>query len=105
MLLLFFALLVQQAAFAQKINGVRFTNDYKDVYHLALIIYTPDGKMQTRVSNLDPGQEKMYVLPPGTEIFVADWKAEQYVMQGNDVKVNGAKPTIVLKDRGKYPFP
>jgi hypothetical protein len=26
--------------------NISFSNDYKDVYHLSLIIYTPDGKFK-----------------------------------------------------------
>jgi hypothetical protein len=63
-----------------------------------LIIYTPDGKGQTRVSNLDPGQTKSYTLPVGTKIFVADWKQEAFAMKGNDIKATGIKPTFVLGD-------
>ena len=90
------AVLFQQTAFAQKSATINFINDYRDVYHLSLIIYTPDGKGQTRVSNLDPGQTKTYTFPVGTEIFVADQKQEAYAMKGNDIKSTGIKPTYVL---------
>jgi hypothetical protein len=96
--LLFAAFLFQQTTHGQKPVTVIFHNDYKDVYHLSLIIYTPDGKEQTRVSNLDPGQTKTYTLPVGTKIFVADWKQETFAMKGNDIKATGIKPTLVLGD-------
>ena len=48
---------------AQDNISISFSNDYKDVYHLSLIIYTPDGKIQTRVSNLNPDEVKSYSLP------------------------------------------
>jgi len=83
---------------AQDNISISFSNDYKDVYHLSLIIYTPDGKIQTRVSNLNPDQIKSYSLPVNTEIFIADWKQEAFAMKGNDIKSTGVKPYIVLKD-------
>lgn len=83
---------------SQENISVSFSNDYKDVYHLSLIIYTPDGKIQTRVSNLNPAEMKTYSLPAYTEIFIADGKQEAFAMQGNDIKSTGAKPYIVLKD-------
>lgn len=55
---------------AQDIVSISFSNNYKDVYHLSLIIYTPDGKIQTRVSNLNPGEIKTYSLPVNTEILL-----------------------------------
>lgn len=98
-IVLFIALLL----FAFSVNAqdnisISFTNDYKDVYHLSLIIYTPDGKIQTRVSNLNPDQIKSYSLPVNTEIFIADWKQEAFAMKGNDIKSTGVKPYIVVKD-------
>lgn len=86
------------AALAQDNINISFSNDYKDVYHLSLIIYTPDGKIQTRVSNLNPDQIKSYSLPVNTEIFIADWKQEAFAMKGNDIKSTGVKPNLVLKD-------
>lgn len=88
---------------AFSVNGqdsisISFSNDYKDVYHLSLVIYTPDGKIQTRVSNLTPDQIKSYSLPVNTEIFIADSKQEAFAMKGNDIKLTGVKPFIVLKD-------
>ena len=77
--------------------SIIFTNDYKDLYHLSLIIYTPDGKIQTRVSNLIPEQVKSYSLPINTEIFISDWKQEAFAMKGNDIKSTDVKPFIVLK--------
>lgn len=79
--------------------SIRFSNDYKEVYHLSLIIYTPDGKIQTRVSNLNPEETKTYSLPVGTAIFIADKKQEAFAMRGNDIKSTGVKPYIVLKNR------
>ena len=86
------------SAKAQDNINISFSNDFKDVYHLSLIIYTPDGKIQTRVSNLNPGQIKSYALPVNTEIFIADWKQESFAMKGNDIKSTGVKPYIVLKE-------
>jgi hypothetical protein len=86
------------SARAQDNINISFSNDYKDVYHLSLIIYTPDGKIQTRVSNLNPDQIKSYSLPVNTEIFIADWEQEAFAMKGNDIKSTGVKPYIVLKE-------
>jgi hypothetical protein len=86
------------SAKAQDNINISFSNDYKDVYQLSLIIYTPDGKIQTRVSNLNPDQIKSYSLPVNTEIFIADWKQEAFAMKGNDIKSTGVKPYIVLKE-------
>jgi len=86
---------------AQENSSISFSNDCKDVYHLSLIIYTPDGKIQTRVSNLNPGQVKSYTLPDNSEIFIADWKQEAYAMKGNDPKSIGAKPAFIIKDSRK----
>jgi hypothetical protein len=85
------------SAIAQEYISINFSNDYKDVYHLSLIIYTSDGKIQTRVSNLNPNEVKSYSLPLNTEIYIADAKQEAYAMQGNDVKESGASPYLVLK--------
>jgi hypothetical protein len=90
--------LILFSARAQDKINISFSNDYKDVYHLSLIIYTPDGKIQTRVSNLNPEQIKSYSLPVNTEIFIADWKQEGFAMKGNDIKSTGVKPYIVLKE-------
>ena len=86
------------SAKAQDNINISFSNDYKDVYHLSLIIYTPDGIIQTRVSNLNPEQIKSYSLPLNTEIYIADWKQEAFAMKGNDIKSTGVKPYIVLKE-------
>lgn len=83
---------------AQDTFNIRFSNDCKDFYHLSLIIYTPDGRIQTRVSNLNPGEVKSYALPVNTEIFIADRKQEAFAMQGNDIKSTGVKPYIVVKE-------
>jgi hypothetical protein len=90
------ALLWQVAAYGQPNASIRFQNDYADVYHLSLILYLPDGRNQTRVSNLEPGATKTYALPVGTEIYIADNKQEAYAMKGNDIKATGLKPTFVL---------
>lgn len=82
--------------YGQEMVSISFKNDYHDVYHLSLIIYTPDGNNQTRVSNLNPNKVKTYSLPVGTEIYVADWKQETFAMKGNDIKRTGLKPTFVL---------
>ncbi len=87
---------------AQDDINISFSNDYKDVYHLSLIIYTPDGKIQTRVSNLNPNQIKSYSLPLNTEIFIADWKQEAFAMKRNDIKSTGVKPYIVLKESDSH---
>jgi hypothetical protein len=92
----FFGSFLLMAALAQKEVAVNFINDYKDVYHLSLIIYTTDGKNETRVSDVKPGETKSYVYPAGTEIFIADWKQEAYAMKGNDIKKSGAKPYLVI---------
>lgn len=83
---------------AQEDVNISFSNDYKNVYHLSLIIYTPDGKIQTRVSNLNPNQVKSYSLPVNSEIFIADWEQEAFAMKGNDIKSTGVKPYLVVKD-------
>lgn len=81
---------------AQENVSINFSNDYNDVYHLSLIIYTPDGKIQTRVSNLNPSEIKTYSLPANTEIFIADGNQEAFAMKGNDIKSTGLRPYIVL---------
>lgn len=92
------ALFFQTNQIVQNKVAISFKNDYEDVYHLSLIIYTPDGKNQTRVSNVSPAKLKTYELPVGTEIYVADYKQEIYAMQGNDIKTTtNAKPFIILK--------
>lgn len=86
------------SATAQENIPISFSNDTKDVYHLSLIIYTQDGKMQTRVSNLAPKEIKSYSLPANTEIYIADNKQEAFAMKGNDIKSTGVKPFIILKE-------
>jgi hypothetical protein len=94
----FAATLLLITSFAQAKNvTISFINDYQDVFHLSLIIYTPDGKNETRVSDVQPGQTKKYEYPAGTQIFIADWKQEAYAMKGNDIKASGAKPYIILQ--------
>ncbi|MHA8067325.1 hypothetical protein V7S76_11695 [Aquirufa sp. ROCK2-A2] len=95
---IFTLLLLVFSAKAQDNIRISFLNDYKDVYHLSLIIYTPDGKIQTRVSNLNPDQVKSYSLPVNTEIFIAGWKQEAFAMKGNDINSTGVKPYLVLID-------
>lgn len=75
-----------------------FKNDYDDVYHLSLIIFTPDGKGQTRVSNVDPNAIKEYNFPVGTEIYIADNKQEAFAMKGNDIRKTDAKPWLIVSD-------
>lgn len=78
--------------------SISFKNDLKAVCHLSLIIYTPDGKIQTRVSNLSPDEIKSYSLPTNTEIYIADLNQEAFAMKGKDIKSTGVKPYIVVKD-------
>lgn len=94
-----FLLFIQVSVYGQKNVSINFVNDYQDVYHLSLIIYTPDGKNQTRVSDLKPNEIKSYSLPVKTEIFIADYKQEAFAMKGNDIKQTGIEPFIVLKDK------
>lgn len=84
--------------YGQENRNISFSNDSKNTYHLSLIIYTPDGKVQTRVSDLSSGQVKSYSLSVNTEIFIADLKQEAFAMKGNDIKSTGLKPYIVVKD-------
>jgi hypothetical protein len=84
--------------YGQENISISFSNDIKDVYHLSLVIYTPDGKIQTRVSDLTPDQVKSYSLPANTEIYIADLNQEAFAMKGNDIKSTGVKPYIVVKD-------
>jgi hypothetical protein len=98
LILLFTAMFFGTMAYGQKTVKVSFTNDYPDVYHLSLLIYTPDGKNQTRVGDLQPGQVKTYSLPPRSEIYVADWKQEAFAMKGNDIRATGVKPSFVVAD-------
>jgi quinol monooxygenase YgiN len=86
------------SAKAQDLINISFSNDNKAVFHLSLIIYTPDGKIQTRVSDLLPDQIKTYSLPLATEIFIADGKQEAFAMKGNDIKLTGVKPYRVVKE-------
>jgi hypothetical protein len=97
-LLPFLLLLMATISYGQNTITISFSNDSKAVYHLALIIYTPDGKIQTRVSNFNPDEIKSYSLPINTEIFIADSKQESFAMKGNAIKATGVKPNIVVKD-------
>lgn len=96
--LTFLLLLITTISYGQNTITISFSNDSKAVYHLALIIYTPDGKIQTRVSNLTPDEIKSYSLPVNTEIFIAESKQESFAMKGNDIKATVVKPIIVVKD-------
>ncbi len=84
------------SVFKQDEIKLSFKNDYEDVYHLSLIIFTPDGKGQTRVSNVHPNTSKEYNFPIGTEIYVADSKQEEFAMKGNDIRKTDAKPWLVV---------
>ena len=95
-LFIFIALLFQANSYAQGNVTISFQNDYQDVYRLSLIIYTPDGKNQTRVSDVEPKQIKSYSFPVGTEIYVADWKQEAFAMKGNDIRTMGVNPSFIL---------
>ncbi|MEN9957810.1 MAG: hypothetical protein RLZZ474_54 [Bacteroidota bacterium] len=86
------------SASAQHTIDISFANDSKEVFHLSLIIYTPDGKIQTRVSDLAPDQIKSYSLPVHTEIFIANGKQEAFAMRGNDIKATGVKPYWVVNE-------
>jgi hypothetical protein len=96
--ILFLAFLIVSLTYGQENISISFLNDYKDVYHLSLIIYTQDGKIQTRVSNLSPDETKSYTLPTYTEIYIADLNQEAFAMKGNDIKLTRVKPNIVLTD-------
>lgn len=84
------------SVFGQDGIKLTFKNDYEDVYHLSLIIFTPDGKGQTRVSNVDPKTVKEYSFPVGTEIYIADNKQEEFAMKGNDIRKTNVKPWLVI---------
>jgi hypothetical protein len=86
------------SAYGQENISISFSNDKKEIFHLSLIIYTPDGKIQTRVSDLKPNQVKSYSLPVNTAIYIANEKQEEFAMKGNDIKASGVKPYIVLQD-------
>jgi hypothetical protein len=94
--ILFLAFLIASFTYGQESISISFSNDNKYVYHLSLIIYTPDGKIQTRVSDLTPNEIKSYSLPVNTEIYIADLNQEAFAMNENDIKLTGAKPYIVL---------
>ncbi|MBP6001503.1 MAG: hypothetical protein KA513_04630 [Flavobacterium sp.] len=97
-LLTFLFVLLTSITYGQDNITISFSNDSKAVYHLSLVIYTPDGKIQTRVSDLTSGQVNTYSLPVNTEIFIADQKQEAFAMKGNDIKSTGIKPYIVLNE-------
>ena len=85
------------SAYGQDYVRISFSNDTKETFHLSLIIYTPDGKIQTRVSDLDSKEIKSYSLPINTAIYIANLNQEAFAMKGNDIKSTGVKPYIVLK--------
>jgi hypothetical protein len=97
-LLILAALLFQVTSYGQQSVTISFQNDYQDVYRLSLVIFTPDGKNQTRVGDLQPTQTKTYRFPTGTKIYVADPKQEAFAMKGNDIRTTGVSPTFVLTD-------
>ncbi len=94
-----FFLVMQLSIFAQKNIDISFVNEYSDVYHLALVIYKPDGKIETRVSDVKPFGTKTYSYPPNTEIYIADYKQEAQAMKGKDLKASGVKPYITLNEK------
>ena len=85
------------SAYGQDNVSISFSNDTKETSHLSLIFYTPDGKIQTRVSDLASKEIKSYSLPINTAIYIANLNQEAFAMKGNDIKATGAKPNIVLK--------
>jgi hypothetical protein len=91
-----FGLFFSLSLTSQKTIDISFVNEYADVYHLALIIYTPDGKCETRVSDVKPFGTKKYSYPANTEIYIADYTQEAIAMKGIDLKASGLKPYIVL---------
>jgi amidase len=98
-LIILISIFIQLSVYGQKNINISFKNDNNDIYHLSLIIYTPDGKNQTRVSDLNPNQMKTYSLAVATEIYIADWKQEAFAMKGYDIRKTGVKPYIVLKSK------
>ena len=50
------------------------------------------------MSNLSSNEIKSYSLPVNTEIYTADLNQEAFAMKGNDIKLTGVKPYIVLLD-------
>ncbi|WP_396209981.1 hypothetical protein [Flavobacterium sp.] len=97
-LMTFIFVLLASITYGQDNITISFSNDSKALYHLSLVIYKPDGKIQTRVSDLTSGQVKVYSFPVNTEIFIADQKQEAFAMKGNDIKSTGIKPYIVLNE-------
>ena len=91
-----FAFLILTFTYGQENITISFSNDFKENFHLSLIIYTPDGKIQTRVSDLASKEIKSYSLPINTAIYIANAGQEAFAMKGNDIKSTGAKPYIVL---------
>jgi teichoic acid D-alanine hydrolase len=102
-MLTLFIFLAGLMASAQKNISFSFLNDYQDVYHLALIVYKPNGGSEVRVSDVPPGTKKSYSFEEGSALYLADYKAEAFAMQGNDIRKSGAQPLLVLsqKDDGR----
>jgi amidase len=96
-LLLFSFLCAQSFVYAQSEVSISFQNDAPGTSHLSLIIFTPDGKGQTRVGDLKMDETKTYSWPEGTEVFVATLEQETYAMKGNDIKKSSAKPYLTLQ--------
>jgi hypothetical protein len=90
-------ILAQAAVYAQSEVSISFQNDAPGTSHLSLVVFTPDGKGQTRVGDLKMDETKTYAWPVGTEVFVATLEQESYAMKGNDLKKSNAKPFIVLQ--------
>ena len=72
--LTFLLLLIATISYGQNTITISFSNHSKAVYHLALIIYTPDGKIQTRVSN--------FLDRSGIQTVIAESKQESFAMKG-----------------------
>lgn len=100
LIVLFLPILFWQSSFGSAGNEVLiiFENDYADVYHLSLFVFTPEGKSEIRVSNLNPGQRKEYRFAQGTEVYLASYQQEAIAMQGKDIRKIGAKPFLIVKE-------
>ena len=92
-------LFAQAFVYAQSEVSISFQNDAPGTSHLSLIVFTPDGQGQTRVSDLKMDEKKTYTWPAGTEIFVATLEQETLAMQGQDIKKSAAKPFLILQTR------
>lgn len=89
--------------FAQSKNSVTvyILNDKRVISHLSLIAHLPTGKQETRVSNLEPGQEKTFSFPAGTSLYFIDSSLEASAMTGKDLRTMGVQPSVVLPDKGE----